>query len=165
MHFAATWHRAGILVAGLIFACAAVHAQGQRPSRAEAPRALSDAELAIALQVHVGRLPCELGQFVSVIADPAAPGYFRLEIGRARYRVAPQPTTTGAIRLEDPVAGVVWLQLSNKSMLLDQKQGRRLADDCRSAAQDRVAQDMARRPPPSILEPVPVARPTVAAQD
>lgn len=165
MHIAAALRRASLLAAGFGMAVASVQAQGQRPARVEVLRPLSDAELAISLQVHIGRLPCELGQFVSVSADPAAPGYFRLEIGRARYRVAPQPTTTGAIRLEDPSAGVVWLQLSNKSMLLDQKQGRRLADDCRSAAQDRVAQDMARRPPPSILEPVPVARPTVAAQD
>lgn len=151
-----------LALAGLV---GGVQAQGQRPGRAEAPRPLSDVELAIAMQVHVGTVPCELGQRVAITADPAAPGHFRLELGKARYRVAPQPTTTGAIRLEDKSAGIVWLQLSNKSMLLDQKQGRRLADECRSAAQERVAQAMAVRPPPSILDPVPAAGTPVAVQD
>lgn len=126
---------------------------------------LDDAEMAVSLQVHVGRLPCELGQHVMLQPEPGHPGRFRLELGHQRYRISPRLTTTGAIRLEDASAGVVWLQLSNKSMLLDQRRGRRLADDCRSAAQERVAQEMAVRPPPSLLEPVPDASTSVAAND
>ena len=80
-------------------------------------------------------MPCELGQSVVLVADPGAMGFFNLRIGRARYRVSPELTTTGAIRLEDKAAGIVWLQLANKSMLMNQKQGRRIADECKSAAQ------------------------------
>ena len=32
--------------------------------------------------------------------------------------------------LEDPKGGAMWLQLGNKSMLISQKQGLRLADEC-----------------------------------
>jgi hypothetical protein len=47
-----------------------------------------------------------------------------------------------------------WLQLANKSMLMSQKQGRRIADECRSPLQAQVAQAMLVNPPPSILDAV-----------
>ena len=116
--------------------------QAARKAPIESRVPLTDAELAIAQRVQVGRLPCELGQLVELLADPQANGYFRLVIGKLSYRVSPQETTTGAIRLEDKIAGIVWLQLANKSMLMDQKQGRRLADECKSPEQVRIAQEM-----------------------
>lgn len=127
--------------------------------------ALTDAEKAIALRVQTGRVPCELGQVVSILSDSVAPGHFRLELGKLRYRLAPIETTTGAIRLEDKSAGVVWLQLANKSMLLDHRRGRRIADECRSAEQERVAQAMAARPQASLLDSLPAAGGTGTAQD
>ena len=134
--------------------------QAARKVEAESRVPLTDAELAIAPRVQVGRLPCELGQVVELLADPQANGYFRLVIGKSSYRVAPQETTTGAIRLEDKAAGIVWLQLANKSMLMDQKQGRRLADDCKSPGQERFSEAMLANPPPSVLdEPAPVELP------
>lgn len=123
---------------------------------------LTDAELAIALRVHFGTLPCELGQVVVLTPDPGAAGYFSLRFGKESYRVTPQETSTGAIRLEDKAAGVVWLQLANKSMLMSQKQGRRLADECMSPAQTMVAQAMLKNPAPGLLDamsPVGAAKP------
>jgi hypothetical protein len=38
---------------------------------------------------------------------------------------------SGAVRYEDPSSGLVWLLISSKSMLLDSRQGQRLADECR----------------------------------
>ena len=113
---------------------------------------LSAAQVELAQSVHVGTMPCELGQSVVLAADPGAMGYFNLRIGRARYRVAPELTTTGAIRLEDKGAGIVWLQLANKSMLMNQRLGRRLADECKSAAQKVVAEEMRLNPPASLLD-------------
>ena len=72
--------------------------------------------------------------------------------------VLPVATTTGAIRLEDQKAGAVWLQLPNKSMLMNQKLGMRLADDCMSPAQMKVAEAIKLNPPASVLDaPKPVA--------
>ena len=134
--------------------------QAARKAPIESRVPLTDTELAIAQRVQVGRLPCELGQLVELLADPQANGYFRLVIGKFSYRVSPQETTTGAIRLEDKIAGIVWLQLANKSMLMDQKQGRRLADECKSPEQVRIALEMLANPPPSVLDmPAPVAPP------
>ncbi len=118
---------------------------------------LSADHIAVAGQVHVGSLPCELGQTVVLLADPGSAGYFNLQIGKARYRMAPELTTTGAVRLEDKAAGIVWLQLANKSMLMNQKQGKRMADECKSIQQIQIADEMRRNPPASVLDdPKPV---------
>lgn len=122
---------------------------------AAAEAALTPAELAIAERVHVGTLPCELGASVSVTADPKSPGYFDVQAKTARYRMFPVATSTGAIRLEDQRAGAVWLQLGNKSMLMNQKLGQRLADECQSPAQVALAQSLRNNPAPNLLDAVP----------
>lgn len=113
---------------------------------------LSADRISVAALVQVGRLPCELGQMVELVADPGALGYFTMRLGKLTYRLSPELTTTGAVRLEDKAAGVVWLQLANKSMLMNQKLGRRMADECKSAAQLQVADDMRKNPPASVLD-------------
>ena len=125
-----------------------------------AEAALTPAELAIAERVHVGKLPCELGAAVDLTADPKAPGYFNVSGKNFKYRMFPVATTNGAIRLEDHKAGAVWLQLANKSMLMNQKLGVRLADECMSPAQLAVAEAIKLNPPASVLD---APKPAVAA--
>ena len=123
-----------------------------------ADAALTPEQLAIAESVHTGTLPCELGAQVELTKDAASPGYFNLTGKGFRYRLHPVQTSTGAVRLEDPQDGAVWIQLANKSMLMDQKHGRRLADECASPAQVAVAEALKKNPPPSLLDPQPAAR-------
>lgn len=120
-----------------------------------AEAALTPAELAIGERVYRGRLPCELGAFVTLTADARMPGYFDVQIRNQKYRMFPVESRTGAIRLEDRQAGTVWLQLANKSMLMSQKLGQRLADDCMSPEQAKVAELLIRHPAPSLLEALP----------
>jgi hypothetical protein len=129
---------------------------------AAAEAALEPAALAIAESVHTGVMPCEMGTSVTLASDPAAPGYFNMHGKNFRFRMVPVITVTGAIRLEDRQAGAVWLQLPNKSMLMNQKIGQRMADGCMSQSQLVVAQEMKDAPPPDLLGPpamVPVSRP------
>lgn len=121
-----------------------------------AESALTPAQLAIAERVHTGRLPCEMGLTVTLSADPVQPGYFRLQLLKQSFRVFPVETSTGAVRLEDPKAGIVWLQLLNKSMLMNQKQGQRMADECASPSQIAAAEELRQRPRPGLLDPHPV---------
>jgi hypothetical protein len=123
---------------------------------------LSAAELAIAQRIETGSVPCELGAVVTVKADTNAPGYFDLQLNKLKFRMVPVETSTGAIRLEDRNAGAVWLQLSNKSMLMNQKLGQRLADACMSAAQVTVAAALEKTPLPSLLDALPA--PVLVAQ-
>ena len=91
----------------------------------------------------------------ALAADPRAPGYFDVTVRNLKFRMFPVETTTGAIRLEDRKAGAVWLQLANKSMLMNQKLGQRLADACVSADQAVVAESLNRNPAPSVLDAEP----------
>ena len=123
---------------------------------------VSPESMDIAQRVHVGKLPCELGTTVHVAHDASAPGYFHVNSqgqGRGfRYRMKPVSTTTGAIRLEDAKAGAVWLQLANKSMLMNSKLGQRMADECQSPAQMAVAEAMKLAPPPNLLDGPAIAK-------
>jgi len=40
-------------------------------------------------------------------------------------------TDTGALRYQDPRSGITWIKIPLKSMLLDSRLGRQLANDCR----------------------------------
>ena len=117
--------------------------------------ALTTEELAIAERVHVGQIPCELGATVSVLADPDVPGHFHVGGKGFKYHMSPVTTSTGTVRLEDQKAGAVWLQIANKSMLMDQKKGQRLADECMSPEQIVVAEAIKITPPPSLLDAPP----------
>lgn len=115
------------------------------------PEASAD-DLAIAQQIHQGLLPCEMGTSIRVEADAAQPGYFHVQGKGFRYRMFPVRTNTGALRLEDKKAGAVWLQLANKSMLMDEKKGRRVADECAHPEQMAFSEKMKTNPLPSLLD-------------
>lgn len=144
-------------------------AKGLAVASRTAEVALTPDELAIAGRVHVGHIPCELANAVHIQADPKTPGYFQVQVksvAGANYRMTPVLTSTGAIRLEDTRQGAVWLQLANKSMLMNQKLGKRLADECMSPQQLVVAEGLRKSPAPSLLEPLPApATPSAAAPD
>ncbi|MET0543753.1 MAG: hypothetical protein ABWZ88_18570 [Variovorax sp.] len=117
---------------------------------AETP--LQPDQLAIAEKVITGVIKCELGASVKIDADEKKPGYFTLMHGTQRFRLHPVASRTGAVRLEDPRAEAMWLQLGNKSMLMSQKLGLRLADECQAAAQAEFAENMKKDPPKSLFE-------------
>ncbi|WCM86625.1 hypothetical protein [Acidovorax sp. NCPPB 3576] len=128
-----------------------------------AEAALTPQELAIAERVHTGHIPCELGASVHVEADPKSPGHFRIDGKGFNYYMSPIATSTGAVRLEDQKAGAVWIQIANKSMLMNQKLGQRLADECMSPQQVAVTETIKKNPQPSLLEALPAPAPATAA--
>ncbi|WP_315127550.1 hypothetical protein [Comamonas antarctica] len=117
-------------------------------------QALTPDELAIAERVHTGRIACELGAHVNVSKHEQHAGHFQIDGKGFKYEMVPVATTTGTVRLEDKAAGAVWLQIANKSMLMNQKLGQRLADECMSPEQFQVAEAIKKNPPPSVLDPV-----------
>lgn len=112
---------------------------------------LSEAQLAIARTVFVGEIQCELGEKVT-IKPMKREGFFFVSRGIHKFVMHPEESRTGAIRLEDNARGALWLQLANKSMLMSQKEGKRLADECKSPEQVAYAKDMK---PVNLLEPAP----------
>ena len=112
---------------------------------------LSEAQLAIARTVQTGEIQCELGQKVT-IRPMKREGFFFVSRGVNKFIMHPEESRTGAIRLEDPARGALWLQLANKSMLMNQKEGKRLADECQSTQQADYARNMKAV---NLLEPEP----------
>ena len=96
---------------------------------------ISQAQLDVAARVLTGVADCEFNQRISVLAVDGEPGWFTVSHLGKRYRMLPRETATGAVRLEDPAAGVVWLQIPTKSMLMNARLGQRLVDSCLHAEQ------------------------------
>lgn len=123
-------------------------------------RALTADELEVASRVYVGRLPCELGQTITITPDAKAPGYFDLTTKKVRFRMYAVQSKSGAVRLDAVSSDATWIQLSNKSMLVNAKLGQRMADACASPEQLLVAQAFEKAPPASLFdEPAPAAVP------
>jgi len=116
--------------------------QQQREDRAkglalgqETAQRISEAQLQIADRVLTGDAACEFNQTISVRPIAGQPGRFRLTYKRASYTMVPEETSSGAIRLEDKKAGIVWLQIPSKSMLMNSRIGQRMVDSCMHAEQ------------------------------
>lgn len=117
----------------------AVKASSAAPA-AEAPAAeLTPGQLDAASRVLTGQIPCEFGQSIQITPVDGKPGYFEIVFKKTTYTLVPHETTTGAVRLEDRKAGVVWLQIPAKSMLLNSRIGERMVDNCLHSEQRFVA--------------------------
>ena len=113
---------------------------------------LTPEDLEIAQRVFVGTIACELGNSVTLTPSTRRPGFFLVQTKNNRFSMHPVESRTGAIRLEDPKRGAMWLQLGNKSMLMSQKLGQRLADECMSPEQVTLADELKRNPRAGLLD-------------
>jgi hypothetical protein len=100
-----------------------------------APAVLTAGQLEAAERVMTGTAKCEFGEEVQLTAEPEKPGHFVLRHKQRSYRMAPEETSTGAIRLEDKQQGIMWLQIPSKSMLMNSRIGQRMVDDCMMSQQ------------------------------
>jgi hypothetical protein len=101
----------------------------------ETAETVSANQLDIAARVLTGKAECEFNQTVDVDPVDGKPGLFRVRFKSQSYVMVPEETTTGAVRLVDRKAAVVWLQIPVKSMLLDNREGHRLVDACMQSEQ------------------------------
>lgn len=115
---------------------------GTRIARVIAPAALmcvaavAQAQSAPASNPHgyavkAGTYRCELGKRLEVKTVSADQQTAVLKWNQRDYTMKAVGARSGAARYEDASTGLVWLMISTKSMLLDSKQGQRLADECR----------------------------------
>jgi hypothetical protein len=78
----------------------------------------------------VGKFQCDIGRSVTVSAKDD--NNVDLNWQGKMYALAKVPTSSGAMRFEDKTSGLVWIQIPAKSMLMDSKAGRQLAQDCKN---------------------------------
>ena len=89
----------------------------------------------LANEVFVGTSQCEWNQTVHVSHEN---NKFYIQWDHKKIEVTAELTSTGTIRLENKQHGILWLQIPQKSMLLNTKTGRRLIDTCVHPLQTRV---------------------------
>jgi membrane-bound inhibitor of C-type lysozyme len=78
---------------------------------------------------------CELGNKVTIYANAQDDSHIALRWQKRLHRLERVGTTTGAQRFENSKAGLIWIGIPSKGILLDSKQNRQLANDCKNAAQ------------------------------
>ena len=98
-----------------------------------------------------GAYHCEHAEKVS-LRPGMAPDQIELQWKAQRWQMRRVDSRSGALRLEDTGARMVWIQLGHKSMLLDQRQGKRLLDECQHDVQVETAARMKNNPPPALFD-------------
>jgi len=78
---------------------------------------------------------CELGNRIAVYEKVSDKDSIQLRWKKRVHDLKRVATTTGANRFEDKEAGLVWIHIPAKAMLLDSKKGQQLANECRSPEQ------------------------------
>ncbi|QGZ38994.1 hypothetical protein IP92_02802 [Pseudoduganella flava] len=78
---------------------------------------------------------CELGNKITIYQNAGDDGHIALRWKKRLHRLTRVATTTGAQRFENKFHGLIWIGIPAKGMLLDAKQNRQLANECRNAEQ------------------------------
>jgi hypothetical protein len=132
---------AAALVIGLAASTFSMAADAKSKKKESPSKALPEAtqEQKDAYQrVYLGEYMCELQQPLSVTPHKTE-GYVEVSFKRYKFTMKPVLSSTGAIRLEDVSGRTLMVQIANKSMLLDNKAGQRLVDECQHPQQKALA--------------------------
>lgn len=100
--------------------------------------AADEKQLLAVKEVHLGDSACEFGHKIQLDANSMHPGYVDLSFNKKKYTMKPVMSATGALRLEDVRSETLLIQIANKSMVMNQKTGQRLVDNCQHANQKTV---------------------------
>ncbi|MFZ6644160.1 hypothetical protein ACO0LO_00455 [Undibacterium sp. TJN25] len=75
---------------------------------------------------------CELGNFITLYTNVDDEKHVAMRWKKRLYRLTRVDTTTGAKRFENKKAGLVWIGIPAKGMLLDSIRGQQLANECKT---------------------------------
>lgn len=75
---------------------------------------------------------CELGATITTYAHPSDDQVITMRWKNRLYRLTKVATSTGANRFENDKAGLVWIDIPTKALLLDSRRGQQLANECKS---------------------------------
>ncbi len=84
------------------------------------------------IRMSPGVYRCELNRQVHVRHVSHDQRSAVLTWNKRDYQLQAVSTQSGAMRFEDKVSGLAWISIVDKSLLLDTRTGKQLANDCRS---------------------------------
>ncbi len=122
---------------------AAKKAAEKKPARKTAPKKKSathddepEADVTGSIVTEYG---CRDGKMITVFRNPDNPDRVAMRWGNKITTMKRVETASGAERLEHEKRGLVFIGIPAKSMLLDTRNGRQLANDCMSPEQQAAA--------------------------
>ncbi len=86
----------------------------------------------------VNHFNCELGNKITTYFNAGDDKYMAIRWKEKVHRLRRIGTSTGANRFENRKAGLVWINIPTKAMLLDSKKGQQLANECRDPEQEKA---------------------------
>jgi len=152
-------HRTIFVLAAAALMCGATLAQthvkkaatkGTPTKKTASPTRLppaSDEQRDAAQLAYVGDYACEFSQKLKVAANPTDPAYIDVRFGKRLFTMKPILSSTGALRLEEVVGDALMIQIPFKSMLLDNRLGQRLVDECVHEKQSLAKAAASQEPP------------------
>lgn len=102
------------------------------PLRAQASSADGPAFNPTDIAHRAGVYKCELNRTVNVRHVGEDLRTAVIHWNKRDYKMTAVNTHSGALRYEDVASGLVWIVITGKSMLLDTRHGRQLANECRT---------------------------------
>ena len=131
---------AGTLALGALTLCLAPGAQAATAAHAaHAAAANPDADEPDTTGSTTIEFNCELGNKITIYSNADDDRHIALRWKKRLHRLTRVGTSTGANRFENPLFGLIWIGIPAKGMLLDSKQNRQLANECKNAEQARSA--------------------------
>jgi hypothetical protein len=135
--------------AGAVKNASAAKSSKRPPKKAVEPQpepeveisAADEQQLAAAKEVLLGESGCEFDQKIQVNANAQHPGYVDMSFNKKKYTLKPVLSPTGAVRLEDVRSEALMIQIASKTMVMNQKTGQRLVDNCVHPDQRTVSAD------------------------
>jgi membrane-bound inhibitor of C-type lysozyme len=113
------------------------HAKKSKKARKEEPRqdVADDEPEPDITDTVVANYACELNNKVTIYTNDKDDGHIALRWKNRLHRLTRVGTTTGALRFENTKFGLIWIGIPSKGILLDSKQNRQLANECKNAEQ------------------------------
>lgn len=122
----------------VLLATSVCAAPAKKPAKKAPVAAATEAEPDVKDSI-VTELSCELGNKVTLYKNEADADHIALRWQKRLHRLTRVATTTGAQRFENTLYGLVWIGIPAKGILLDSKQNRQLANECKSPEQQQQA--------------------------
>jgi hypothetical protein len=128
----------------LFTACAMALAIAAAPSAFAAPKKAAAKPAPAAVQgepeasvsgQNATEYACELGNKITIYSTADDGNSIVMRWKNRLHRLTREATTTGAQRFENKLAGLIWIGIPAKGMLLDSKINRQLANECKTPEQ------------------------------
>jgi len=117
-----------------------------KKAKAETPAGVTPEDEPVVKDDNVTDYNCELGNKVTVYTNDRDEEHIAVRWKSRLHRLTRVGTTTGAKRFENKNYGLIWIGIPSKGMLLDSRQNRQLANECKTAEQAMASNSAATGP-------------------